>query len=268
MSASFSLEGRVAVVTGATGLLGIQHCKTLANAGATVYAIDMNEEALTNFVRELGDRHSPVVLDVTNVEGVIALKNRLRDEQGGVDILVNNAAINDMVERPAATIEDSMFERYSLDQFRRVMDVNVSSLFHTSQVLGELMASAGKGSIINIGSTYGVSAPNQDLYKDSLGVQRFYKGVAYPVSKSAVIMMSRFIATYWGPRGVRVNCISPGGVQNGQDEWFVQQYSARTPLGRMAMPDDFAGALLFLASDASRYVTGQNLQVDGGWTTW
>jgi NAD(P)-dependent dehydrogenase (short-subunit alcohol dehydrogenase family) len=161
-----------------------------------------------------------------------------------------------------------MFENYSLEQFRRVMDVNVSSLFHTSQVLGELMATAGKGSIINIGSTYGVSAPNQDLYRDAQGVQRFYKGVAYPVSKSAVIMMTRFIATYWGPRGVRVNCISPGGVQNGQEEWFVQQYSSRTPLGRMAMPDDFAGALLFLASDASRYVTGQNLQVDGGWTTW
>jgi NAD(P)-dependent dehydrogenase (short-subunit alcohol dehydrogenase family) len=248
VSASFSLEGRIAVVTGATGLLGIQHCKTLAHAGATVYAVDMQAEPLTTFVRELGDQHVPIVLDVTDAHGVRMLKERLRDEQGGVDILINNAAINDMVERPNATIEDSMFE--------------------TSQVLGELMATAGKGSIINIGSTYGVSAPNQDLYRDAQGVQRFYKGVAYPVSKSAVIMMTRFIATYWGPRGVRVNCISPGGVQNGQEEWFVQQYSSRTPLGRMAMPDDFAGALLFLASDASRYVTGQNLQVDGGWTTW
>jgi len=268
VSASFSLEGRIAVVTGATGLLGIQHCKTLAHAGATVYAVDMQAEPLTSFVRELGDQHVPVVLDVTDAHGVRMLRERLREEQGGVDILINNAAINDMVERPNATIEDSMFENYSLEQFRRVMDVNVSSLFHTSQVLGELMATAGKGSIINIGSTYGVSAPNQDLYRDAQGVQRFYKGVAYPVSKSAVIMMTRFIATYWGPRGVRVNCISPGGVQNGQEEWFVQQYSSRTPLGRMALPDDFAGALLFLASDASRYVTGQNLQVDGGWTAW
>lgn len=268
MSASFSLEGRVAVVTGATGLLGIQHCKTLADAGATVYAVDMHDEPLTTFVRELGDQHVPITLDVTYVNGVVQLKERLLDERGGVDILVNNAAINDMVERPTATLQDSMFEHYSLEQFRRVMDVNVSSIFHTSQILGELMALAGRGSIINIGSTYGVSAPNQDLYRDQNGVQRFYKGVAYPVSKSAVIMMTRFIATYWGPRGVRVNCISPGGVQNGQEEWFVQQYSMRTPLGRMAMPDDFSGALLFLASDASRYVTGQNLQVDGGWTTW
>ena len=268
MSASFSLEGRVAVVTGATGLLGIQHCKTLADAGATVYAVDMHDEPLTTFVRELGDQHVPITLDVTDVNGVVQLKERLLDERGGVDILVNNAAINDMVERPTATLQDSMFEHYSLEQFRRVMDVNVSSIFHTSQILGELMALAGRGSVINIGSTYGVSAPNQDLYRDQNGVQRFYKGVAYPVSKSAVIMMTRFIATYWGPRGVRVNCISPGGVQNGQEEWFVQQYSMRTPLGRMAMPDDFSGALLFLASDASRYVTGQNLQVDGGWTTW
>jgi NAD(P)-dependent dehydrogenase (short-subunit alcohol dehydrogenase family) len=268
MSASFSLEGRVAVVTGATGLLGIQHCKTLADAGATVYAVDMQEEPLNTFVRELGDQHVPYVLDVTSAEGVLALRDQLKRNHGGVDILVNNAAINDMVERPNSTVHDSMFENYGLDMFRRVMDVNVSSMFYTTQVLGELMAQAGKGSIINIGSTYGVAAPNQDLYRDVNGVQRFYKGVAYPVSKSAVIMMTRFISTYWGPRGVRANCISPGGVQNGQEEWFVQQYSARTPLGRMALPDDFAGALLFLASDASRYVTGQNLQVDGGWTTW
>lgn len=268
MSVSFSLEGRVAVVTGATGLLGKQHCKTLANAGATVYAVDMHTEPLATFMRELGEQHVACVLDVTHKEDILALRDQIRDTHGGVDILVNNAAINDMVERPNSTVHDSMFENYGLDMFRRVMDVNVSSMFYTTQVLGELMAAAGKGSIINIGSTYGVAAPNQDLYRDMNGVQRFYKGVAYPVSKSAVVMMTKFISTYWGPRGVRANCISPGGVQNGQEEWFVQQYSARTPLGRMALPDDFAGALLFLASDASRYVTGQNLQVDGGWTTW
>lgn len=268
MSASFTLEGRVAVVTGATGLLGIQHCRTLSDAGAIVYAVDMHEEPLSSFVRELGDEHVAATLDVTDCDAVRALRDTIMQQHGGVDILVNNAAINDMVERPNSTVHDSMFENYGLDMFRRVLDVNVASLFYTSQVLGELMATAGKGSIINIGSTYGVAAPNQDLYRDVNGVQRFYKGVAYPVSKSAVIMMTRFIATYWGPRGVRANCISPGGVLNGQEEWFVQQYSSRTPLGRMALPDDFAGALLFLASDASRYVTGQNLQVDGGWTTW
>lgn len=268
MNAVFSLDDRVAIVTGAAGLLGRQHCRALAEAGATVYACDVKADAAHDAVADLDGHHVGVQLDVTDPESILELRQRVIADAGRIDILVNNAAMNDMVEAPLSQGAHSAFENYPLELFRRVLDVNVTGIFLTSQIIGTHMADVGRGSIINIASTYGVVAPDQRLYRRPDGTQSFYKSAAYPASKGAVIMLTKFLATYWADRGVRANALSPGGVFNGQDEHFRRSYAERTPMGRMAEPMDYHGAIVFLASDASSYMTGQNLLVDGGWTAW
>ena len=262
----FSLADRVAVVTGACGLLGRQHCEALAEAGARVVVADLDEAAARRVADGLGRDHLAVGLDVTDRSSLEAARQRILDRYGRLDVLVNNAAINDMFENPLLAAEQSMFEHYPLEMWDRSWKVNVSGVFLCSQVLGGVMAERGGGSIINIASTYGIVAPDQNIYKDADGKQSFYKSPAYPVTKSAVIGFTKFLAAYWGKRNVRVNALSPGGVENSQEEWFKQNYAAKTPIGRMAMPSDYRGAIVYLASDASGYMTGANLVVDGGWT--
>lgn len=246
----FSLAGRVAIVTGAHGLLGRRHVQALQAAGGTVIGIDIDE------------------MDVTDEVSIKAVRDRILREHGRLDVVVNNAAMNDAVENPAQDPTMTMFENYPLELWRRVLDVNVTGMYLCSQVFGAVMKAQGHGSIINVASTYGIVAPDQSLYREDDGTQSFYKGPAYPTSKGAVIMFTKYLAAYWGGTGIRVNALSPGGVENGQSPAFVRRYSQRTPLGRMARDEDYMGALVFLASDASSYMTGQNLVVDGGWTTW
>ncbi len=266
----FSLRDRIAIVTGAVGLLGKHHCYALAEAGANVIAADLDEKQCAAFTGELMNKGLPRALgcgvDITQKPSVEALRDRVLKEFGRIDVLVNNAAINDMFENPQAALELSKFENYPLDLWQKSLDVNLTGTFVCSQVIGSVMAKAGKGSIINIASTYGMVAPDQSLYTRPDGTQAFYKSAAYPTTKGAIIAFTRFLAAYWGRAGVRVNCLSPGGVENAQDEFFVRNYAARTPLGRMAAPTDYKGAIVFLASDASAYMTGANLVVDGGWT--
>ncbi len=264
----FSLKNKVAVVTGALGLIGKNHCEALAEAGANVIVCDLDESKCAKFATDLKERSIGLAADITKKESVLKLKKNILKEFNTIDILVNNAAINDMFENPQAAVEQSKFENYPLELWQKSLDVNVTGMFLCSQILGSEMAKNGKGSIINIASTYGIVGPDQSLYLKPDGKQPFYKSAAYPVTKGAVISFTRFLAAYWGNKGVRVNTLSPGGVENEQDEYFINNYSKKTPLGRMAKPTDYKGALIFLASDASDYMTGTNLVIDGGWTTW
>jgi NAD(P)-dependent dehydrogenase (short-subunit alcohol dehydrogenase family) len=264
----FSLKEKVAVVTGALGLIGKHHCHALADAGANVVVCDLNESECAKFASTLSALSLGISVDITNKKSVKDLKSKVISNYGKIDILVNNAALNDKFEDPLAALEESKFENYPVEMFRKSLDVNVTGMFLCSQIIGTEMADKRYGSIINVASTYGIVAPDQSIYKNEKGEQTFYKSAAYPVTKGAVISFTRFLAAYWGDKGVRVNTLSPGGVRDNQEEFFVKNYSAKTPLGRMAQPTDYKGALVFLASDASSYMTGANLVVDGGWTAW
>jgi NAD(P)-dependent dehydrogenase (short-subunit alcohol dehydrogenase family) len=263
----FSLKGKVAIVTGACGLIGKKHCEALSNAGANVVVADMNEESCKAVVAGLTGEHFAIAFDVTNESSIKEACVKILAKFGKIDVLVNNAAINDMFENPALAAEQSKFENYPVEMFRKSLEVNVTGVFLCSQIFGKVMADQGQGSIINVASTYGMVGPDQSIYINPKGVQAFYKSAAYPATKGAIINFTRFLAAYWGNKGVRVNTLSPGGVENGQDEWFIKNYSAKTVLGRMAKPDDYMGAVVFLASDESGYMSGANLVVDGGWTT-
>ncbi len=261
----FSLKSKVAVVTGALGLLGKQHCHALAEAGASVVVTDIDEQKCSEFAATLPDAIG-VGTDITSYDSLVHLRDVILSKYGRIDVLINNAAINDMFENPEQAGELSKFENYPLAAWKKSLDVNITGTFLTSQVLGTVMAGAGTGSIINIASTYGIVGPDQSLYQKPDGSQDFYKSPTYPATKGAVINFTRYLAAYWGHRGVRVNALSPGGVENNQDSWFTENYSRRTPLKRMATPSDYKGAIVFLASDGSAYMTGANLVVDGGWT--
>ncbi len=184
-----------------------------------------------------------------------------------MDVLVNNAAINDKVESREST-DPIPFEEFPLHQWKSAIDVNLTGTFLCCQIFGAEMAKHRRGSIINVASTYGIVGPDQRIYRDNQGQQRLFKSPAYSATKAAIIGLTKYLAAYWGPTGLRVNALSPGGVKTTQDSQFITNYSERTPLGRMANPEDFRGAIVYLASDSSSYLTGTNLVVDGGWTAW
>ncbi|MEJ7569433.1 MAG: SDR family oxidoreductase [Gaiellaceae bacterium] len=246
------LDGRVALVSGALGKLGPVWIGALARAGARVVGIDVQ-------AGEVEGAESVEVGDVTDREALLDLRERV----GAPDVLVNNAGIDQPPtgDRGSYAIEDVPF-----DDFRRVLDVNLAGTFLATQIFGSAMRDAGRGSIVNIGSLYAAIAPDPGMY-DHLDLEPpFLKPPAYGASKAGVVALTRYFARLWGPHGVRVNALSPGGVLGGQDSEFLRKFTARTPLRRLAEADDLIGPLLFLASDASRYVTGHELRVDGGFT--
>ena len=246
------LDGRVALVTGALGKLGPVWISALTGAGARVIGVDVR----AGEVEGVG----PVeVADVTDREALLALRERV----GALDVLVNNAGVD---QPPAGDGGSAAIEDVPFDDFRHVLDVNLSGTFLATQVFGSAMRDAGHGSIVNIGSLYAGIAPDPGMYDHLELDPPFLKPPAYGASKAGVVSLTRYFARLWGPHGIRVNALSPGGVQGGQDPEFVRKFTARTPLRRLAEGDDLTGPLLFLASDASRYVTGHELLVDGGFT--
>ncbi len=269
----FCLDGRVAVVTGGSGLLGTEFCRTLAEAGASVVVADVDREAAEKVADQLranGASAFAFPLDVTRLQSTRELVTETLERFGRLDILVNSAALDPKFDPQALAkgILPGRFEDFPLEMWNQALAVNLTGVFLVTQACVQPMLQQGKGSIINICSTYGLNGPDQRLYVNEKGERIGYKPVYYTVTKAGVLGFTRYLAAYYAGTQIRVNALTPGGVYNQHDEHFVRNYSARTILGRMAQKDEMNGALLFLASDASSYMTGANLIVDGGWTAW
>ncbi len=266
----FDLSGRVAIVTGAAGLLGVEFCKTLVEAGAAVILADVDGAAAQNLASILTDsgfNAAAIQTDITRPESVQALVAHTLDSFGRVDVLVNSAALDPKFDPKAQRQHSGAFEDYPLDLWQQALNVNLTGAMLCCQAVAAPMLAQKSGTIINISSIYGVAAPNQKLYQKE-GQPPRYKPVYYTVTKAGIIGLTKYLAAYYAGKNIRVNAITPGGVFNNHDENFVQKYAGQAMLGRMAEKDEMNGALLYLASDASRYTTGANLIVDGGWTAW
>ncbi|SDS18301.1 NAD(P)-dependent dehydrogenase, short-chain alcohol dehydrogenase family [Halopseudomonas sabulinigri] len=269
----FRLDGRVAVVTGGAGLLGYQHAATIAALGGLPVLLDINAQALadnaTRLEAETGCKALTLVADITDIDALRAAWEQLQAHHGRVDILINNAARNPKVEN-ANGQDFSRLEHFPWEQWRLDLDVGLGGAFNCAKVFGQQMAKQGRGVIINIASDLGVIAPDQRLYRKE-GVEpdnQPVKPVTYSVVKHGLIGLTKYLATYWCEQGVRCNALSPGGVHAGQNDVFVAKLAQLIPLGRMANADEYRGAIAFLCSDASSYMNGSNLVIDGGRSAW
>lgn len=266
----FDMKNKAVIVTGGAGLLGRQFSKTLAEAGAGVVVADLlieKAEKVATALRKSGYQAIGVQVDVTDKSSVENLVAETISEFGILNALINSAAMDPKFDNEHAGQHNNSFEDYPVDMFRSALDVNLTGMFLCCQAAVKEMLKQKKGSIVNICSTYGLVGPDQRLYERD-GQPRQYKPVFYTVSKAGVLGLTKYLATYYMGTQIRVNALTPGGVYNLHDEIFTERYSARTVLGRMADQDEMNGACLFLASDASSYMTGSNLVVDGGWTAW
>lgn len=270
MKNMFNLKGKTAVVTGGCGIIGKQCCFGLAEVGANVAIVDVNLDLANELAKELvsnfGVKAIGFLCDVSNSASVSLMVDEVVDFFGEINILHNNAAAksDDLNEFFAP------FEDYKLDQWRKIMSINIDGMFLVAQAVGKQMIKQGKGgNIVQTSSIYGIMAPDHRIYNGSFYLGRQINTPAvYAASKSAVVGLTKYLATYWADYGIRVNTISPGGVESGQNEEFNRLYSARVPLGRMALAQEMVGALIYLSSEASSYVTGQNIIVDGGLSIW
>lgn len=262
----FDICTEIVLITGVSGQLGGEYAKTFLQRGARVVGLDIkpsngSEQLTADFV----ERYLFCPVDITDKTSVQASLEKISNHFGPPSVLINNAAIDSPPSAPPE--ENGPFEEYPESSWDKVLDVNLKGMYLCCQVFGAAMAREGHGSIINIASTYGMVAPDQNLYEYRR--QRgeiFYKPVAYAVSKSGVYNLSRYLAVYWAKKGVRVNSVTIAGVFNNQEQDFLDAYCGRIPVGRMAHQSEYNGAMVFLASNASLYMTGANLVVDGGWT--
>lgn len=266
----FELDRKTAVVTGAVGILGQRFCCGLAEFGANVVVVDLDSDRCAAFAAELERDYSIKALALAcNVSDPASVANMVQNavnQFGAIDILHNNAASK-------STDLDAFFastEEYTLSEWRKIMSVNIDGMFLVAQAVGgQMLARGTHGSIIQTASIYGILSSDKRIYEGSHYLGRQISNPAvYSVSKSAVIGLTRYLAANWGDAGIRVNALVPGGIESGQNDVFKARYSARVPLGRMAQADEMVGALIYLASDASSYVTGHCMVVDGGLSTW
>ena len=265
----FSLIDRIIVVTGGKGQLGKQYCKELLSRGAYVAVLDIDKKMGTDKENLLSkERITYIPTDITCRDSLKSALNRIKSMYGIPHGLINNAAIDIPPDAPPE--ETGPFETYPETSMNKIIDVNIKGTFLTCQIFGEAMSNENRGSIVNISSIYGIVSPDQRIYKyryEDTG-KPFFKPPAYSVTKSAIINFTRYLACYWAPKGVRVNTLTLGGVYNNQDKRFLEGYCSRVPLGRMAIQSEYNGAIVFLLSEASSYMTGSNLIIDGGWTAW
>lgn len=271
---AFSLTNRTALVTGAAGLLGREHAAALAEIGARVVMTDLVGSSLNaagaSLAEQYGaDRVVTLAMDVTDAASIEAVQRRFVLE-GGIQILVNNAAIDPKVTHGDSLLEMSRLENYQLDAWTHQINVGLTGAFLCAKIFGTAMAEAGYGVILNVASDLAVIAPDQRLYrKEGVSEDRQpVKPVTYSVIKTGLLGLTRYLATYWADRGVRANALSPGGVFNAQPDTFVEEISRRIPMGRMAAVSEYRATVQYLCSDASRYMNGQNIVVDGGRSVW
>ena len=266
----FDLTDRVAVVTGGAGFLGQQFSEALSEAGANIVIADINQSAANDAADMLNRKRGSALgvgLDVTDPSSVQNLMDQTLAKFGRLDILVNSAAQDPKFEQQHQSQHVTSFEDFPLQAWQEALEVNLTGMFLTCQFAAREMKKSETGSLINICSTYGITGPDQRIY-ESLGEPRLYKPVYYSVSKAGVLGLTKYIATYYEGTEIRCNALTPGGVERDHAPAFKEAYSRRTVLGRMAYPHEMKGAVVFLASDASSYMTGANLVVDGGWTAW
>ncbi len=262
----FDVSAEVVLITGVSGQLGSEYARAFLQRGARVVGLDIKPSVGSEeLAAEFGERYLFTPVDVTDKVSIQSALSEITSHFGQPSVLINNAAID---SPPSAPLEENgPFEEYPESSWDKVLDVNLKGMYLCCQVFGAAMAREARGSIINIASTYGIVSPDQNLYeyRRKRG-EVFYKPVAYAVSKSGVLNLTRYLAVYWAKKCVRVNSLSIAGVFNNQEQAFLDAYCGRIPMGRMAQQDEYNGAVLFLASAASQYMTGANLIIDGGWT--
>lgn len=275
MKDKFRLDEKVVIITGGAGMLGRQHASAVIEAGGIPVLIDVFMEAIEQAKSELKNKFPDSIVegyvtDITNAEEVNNIKDLILKKYGHIDILINNAANNPKVEKNSPNMQSMKLEKFPLEIWDADLAVGLKGALICTQVFGYCMAQAGKGVILNISSDLGIIAPDQRIYRiDGLKEEeQMIKPVTYSVVKHGLIGLTKYTATYWASNGVRCNVVCPGGVYNGQNEEFLEKLTNLIPLGRMADKEEYQGTIIYLISDASSYMNGSTVIIDGGRTCW
>ena len=271
----FDISGRICIVTGGAGLLGLKHGEAILAGDGIPVLVGRSEDNLLNAKKELLEKFPDGNIeifpaDITKKELLVKLRDYLLDKYGHIDVLINNAANNPKVEKQSDNMKPIHFEDFPLDIWNRDIEVGLTGSLLCCQVFGKVMEEQKSGVILNISSDYGIEAPDQRLYRKK-GVPdelQIVKPVTYSVVKHGIIGLTKYIATYWADKGIRCNTLCPSGIYNGQDEEFLEKYIDKIPMGRMSNPEDYVGTILYMISDASSFMNGATVVIDGGKSIW